>query len=74
MKLAKEEPCGRSGFYYGNESELPRPVGVDYTLHGGEDKVKEKIHAITNGAGVSTHIEETGVPGVGVQSLEWIGN
>lgn len=47
--------------------------GVDYTLHGGEDKVKEKIHAITNGAGVSTHIEATGVPSVGVQSLEWIG-
>ncbi|SDL54076.1 2-desacetyl-2-hydroxyethyl bacteriochlorophyllide A dehydrogenase [Paenibacillus sp. OK060] len=47
--------------------------GVDYTLHGGEDKVKEKIHALTNGAGVSTHIEATGVPSVGVQSLEWIG-
>ncbi|MFJ2044930.1 zinc-binding alcohol dehydrogenase [Paenibacillus marchantiae] len=47
--------------------------GVDYTLHGGEDKVKEKIHAITSGAGVSTHIEATGVPSVGVQSLEWIG-
>lgn len=47
--------------------------GVDYTLHGGEDKVKEKIHAITNGAGVSTHIEATGVPSVGVQSLGWIG-
>ncbi|WP_413407596.1 hypothetical protein [Paenibacillus amylolyticus] len=26
--------------------------GVDYTLHGGEDKVKEKVDAITNGAGV----------------------
>lgn len=47
--------------------------GVDYTLHGGEDKIKEKIHALTNGAGVSTHIEATGVPSVGVQSLEWIG-
>ncbi|MDK8192622.1 zinc-binding alcohol dehydrogenase [Paenibacillus sp. UMB7766-LJ446] len=46
--------------------------GVDYTLHGGEDKVKDKIHAITNGTGVSTHIEATGVPSVGVQSLEWI--
>ncbi|KGP85155.1 MULTISPECIES: zinc-dependent alcohol dehydrogenase [unclassified Paenibacillus] len=46
--------------------------GVDYTLHDGEDKVKEKIHAITNGIGVSTHIEATGVPSVGVQSLEWI--
>ncbi|MHA7582420.1 zinc-dependent alcohol dehydrogenase [Paenibacillus vandeheii] len=46
--------------------------GVDYTLHGGEDKVKEKIHTITNGTGVSTHIEATGVPSVGVQSLEWI--
>ncbi|MFC5648387.1 zinc-binding alcohol dehydrogenase [Paenibacillus solisilvae] len=46
--------------------------GVDYTLHGGEENVKEKIAAITNGKGVSTHIEATGAARVGVESLEWI--
>ncbi|WP_054024607.1 zinc-dependent alcohol dehydrogenase [Bacillus sp. FJAT-28004] len=45
---------------------------VDYTFNGGEEDVKEQIAILTNGVGVSTHIEATGVSAVGVESLKWI--
>jgi 2-desacetyl-2-hydroxyethyl bacteriochlorophyllide A dehydrogenase len=50
--------------------------GVDYTLDGSGDtgKVKEQIMDITNGKGVSTHIEATGVSKVGIESLNYIGS
>ncbi|GBG07964.1 alcohol dehydrogenase [Paenibacillus agaridevorans] len=47
---------------------------VDYVLNGGNGGVKEQILALTGGQGVSTQIEATGVPKVGVESLEWIGS
>ncbi|WP_438350996.1 zinc-dependent alcohol dehydrogenase [Paenibacillus sp. FA6] len=47
--------------------------GVDYTLDGSGNTVKEQIMAITNGKGVSCHIEATGVSKVGIESLNYIG-
>lgn len=46
--------------------------GVDYTFNGGEENVEEQIRNLTDGAGVSTHIEATGVSSVGIDSLKWI--
>lgn len=51
-----------------------RQCGVDYTLDSGEGSLKEQIMALTNGKGVSTHIEATGVPKVAVESLQYIGS
>ncbi|MGO4344034.1 zinc-binding alcohol dehydrogenase [Paenibacillus sp. MCAF9] len=45
---------------------------VDYTIDGGVEDTKQRISMLTKGAGVSTHIEATGVPAVGVDSLKWI--
>jgi len=46
--------------------------GIELTINGGEENVGERIAALTDGKGVSTHIEATGVPQVGVDSLSWI--
>ncbi|WP_256758809.1 zinc-binding alcohol dehydrogenase [Cohnella sp. WQ 127256] len=54
--------------------ETANRCGVDYALNGGNGGVKEQILALTGGQGVSTQIEATGVPKVGVESLEWIGS
>ncbi|MFC5529622.1 zinc-dependent alcohol dehydrogenase [Cohnella yongneupensis] len=50
-----------------------RQCFVEYTLEA-DDSVKEKIMKITDGRGVSSHIEATGIPRVGVDSLEYIGS
>jgi len=50
-----------------------RQCGVAYTLEAGNG-VKEEIMEITDGLGVSSHIEATGVPRVAVDSLEYIGS
>jgi len=46
---------------------------VDFTFNGGVEDVKEQINILTNGKGVSTHIEATGVSAVAIDSLKWIG-
>lgn len=46
--------------------------GLDFTLNGGGGDIKEQILRLTDGKGVSTHIEATGVAKVGVDSLAWI--
>ncbi|RTE08796.1 zinc-dependent alcohol dehydrogenase [Paenibacillus whitsoniae] len=50
---------------------IAEQCGVPYRLQGGT-AVKEQLAEITGGAGVSTHIEATGVPQVAVQSLAYI--
>ncbi|EFH84444.1 zinc-dependent alcohol dehydrogenase [Ktedonobacter racemifer] len=54
--------------------ETANLCGIDYALNGGNGGVKEQILALTGGQGVSTQIEATGVPKVGVESLGWIGS
>ncbi|MFF2014710.1 zinc-binding alcohol dehydrogenase [Paenibacillus sp. NPDC058177] len=51
-----------------------RVCGVDYALDGSSGKVKEELMALTNGQGVSSHIEATGISKVAVDSLEYIGS
>lgn len=51
---------------------IAEQCGVAYRLSGGRD-VKERLDEITDGAGVNTHIEATGVPKVAVESLAYIG-
>ncbi|MNI01441.1 putative zinc-type alcohol dehydrogenase-like protein YjmD [compost metagenome] len=51
---------------------IAQQCGVLHSVHGGQGSVKQRIVDITDGKGVSTHIEATGVPQVAVQSLEWI--
>ncbi|WP_028562975.1 zinc-dependent alcohol dehydrogenase [Paenibacillus pinihumi] len=48
--------------------------GLDYPLDGGEGNTRDKIMEITGGKGVACHIEATGVPKVGVDSLSYIGS
>jgi 2-desacetyl-2-hydroxyethyl bacteriochlorophyllide A dehydrogenase len=51
-----------------------KQCGVDYTLDGSGNSLKDQIMDITNGKGVSTHIEATGISQVGIASLEYIGS
>ncbi|WP_339320124.1 zinc-binding alcohol dehydrogenase [Paenibacillus sp. FSL R10-2734] len=51
-----------------------RQCGVDYTLDSGEGSLQEQIMTLTNGKGVSSHIEATGISKVGVDSLQYIGS
>ncbi|RXZ84735.1 alcohol dehydrogenase [Paenibacillaceae bacterium] len=53
--------------------QTAKECGVEYTLDNGDGNVRDQIMALTDGKGVSTHIEATGVPKVGVDSLTWIG-
>lgn len=50
---------------------IANECGVNYTLDGKEGN-KERINEITNGIGVSTHIEASGLSQVAVASLGWI--
>lgn len=50
---------------------IANECGVNYTLDGKEGN-KEQITEITNGIGVSTHIEASGLSQVAVASLGWI--
>jgi threonine dehydrogenase-like Zn-dependent dehydrogenase len=50
---------------------IANECGVNYTLDGKEGN-KEQINEITNGIGVSTHIEASGLSQVAVASLGWI--
>ncbi|MCU6793059.1 zinc-binding alcohol dehydrogenase [Paenibacillus sp. WQ 127069] len=50
---------------------IANECGVNYTLDGKEGN-KEQITEITNGIGVSTHIEASGLSQVAVASLDWI--
>lgn len=50
---------------------IAKQCGVLYGLQSGA-AAKEQLVEITGGAGVSTHIEATGVPQVAVQSLAYI--
>lgn len=46
--------------------------GLYDTHNSGESTAKQRVADRTNGAGVSTHIEATGISKVAVESLEWI--
>lgn len=51
---------------------IAQKCGVNYTLNGEEGNIKNQITDITQGIGVSTHIEASGVSKVVEESLGWI--
>jgi 2-desacetyl-2-hydroxyethyl bacteriochlorophyllide A dehydrogenase len=52
---------------------IARACGADLTINPANMDAGEEIRRFTGGMMVSTLIEATGVPAVGVQSVEWIG-
>jgi|SRR5690625_4075428 len=55
-----------------NRLELARQCGLYKGINSGSTDPKEEILELTDGAGVSTAIEATGIPQVAVESLTWI--
>ncbi|MBN8216081.1 MAG: zinc-binding alcohol dehydrogenase [Spirochaetes bacterium] len=53
--------------------ELARRCGIVHTIDPSAGGVKEKVMALTGGAGVSTYIEASGVPKVFIESLPLVG-
>ncbi len=51
--------------------DIAKQCGLRYALPGGSD-VRENIAEITQGHGVSTLIEATGVPQVAVEAVSWV--
>lgn len=57
-----------------SESRLhtARQCGMNHAIRIGQGSVKEEIMTITQGEGVSTMIEATGVPKVAEDALDWV--
>lgn len=51
---------------------IARDSGIAFTLNSRMENIKEEIENITEGFGISSHIEATGIPSVAVESLKWI--
>jgi 2-desacetyl-2-hydroxyethyl bacteriochlorophyllide A dehydrogenase len=52
---------------------IARACGADLTINSASMDADKEIRRFTDGMMVSTVIEATGVPAVGIQSIDWIG-
>ncbi|WP_318614496.1 zinc-binding alcohol dehydrogenase [Sporosarcina sp. YIM B06819] len=57
-----------------NRLELARQCGLYKAINSSNEDSREKVLEITNGLGVSTAIEATGIPKLVEDSLTWIAN